>query len=137
VVSVQRLSARAHLDESPQALTHAQAEAATGDESWQQWVDEYNRGDALIIQLDLKIELGGEQSDELERSVGGFFVEVDLHPAKVEHQIAELASGELIAMAERPESVVGGIDPDELGDMHVHVELDNELRDVLSRIAPE
>jgi hypothetical protein len=57
VVCVQRLSARAVLDDSPAALTHAKALADAGDESWEEWVAEYHRGDALIVRLELDPEL--------------------------------------------------------------------------------
>ncbi len=124
--SVQRLSARARLDDSPTALARARAEAAAGDESWERWVREYERGQALTIQLELTIEFAGNHRPPFTTSVGGFFVESDANPPKVEQQIAELASGELVALAEGLGADTQ-LDVEELGLMYVHVELDEDL----------
>lgn len=128
VVSVQRLSARAVLDDSPAALTHAKALAAAGDESWQQWVAEYHRGDALIVRLELSLEIAGGADDVLTASSNGFFVENHPHAPKLEQQIAELASGDLAALAGELARRGHAVDAHELGTMYVHVELDPEIR---------
>jgi hypothetical protein len=95
-VSVQRLLAHARLDDSPTAPAHAKAEAASGDESWARWVEEFQRGDALILRLELTLEI----TDAVVRgSADGLFVENDIHAAKIERQIAELASGDFAALA--------------------------------------
>jgi hypothetical protein len=131
VVSVQRLSARARLDDSPESLAHARAQAAAGDESWEQWVTEYERGDALIVTLELTAELAGGGGD-VSKTIDGLFVERDLHAPKVEQQVAELASDDFVAIAD--ELIARGHDVDryELGEMYVHVELDHEVRRRLS-----
>jgi hypothetical protein len=128
VVSVQRLSVRALLDESPSILAHAEALAAAGDESWEQWVAEYQRGDALIVRMELTLEVTDGTGEVLTASRDGFFVENHVHAPKVEQQIAELASEDLTALA--AEFAKGGHDLDlrELGAMYVHVELAPELR---------
>lgn len=128
MVSVQRLSARAILDDSPAALSHAKALAAAGDESWEQWVAEYQRGDALIVRLELTLELADAQAKTLTARKDGFFVENDLHPPKLEQQIAELASGDLALLAEELAQGGHAFDGQDLGQMYVHVELDPELR---------
>jgi hypothetical protein len=128
MVCVQRLSARARLDDSPAALARAKAQAEAGDESWQQWVAEYERGEALILRLELTLLLGGGAGELITASTHGFFVENHVHTPKVEHQIAELASGEETALA--AELVRRGHDLNlrELGAMYVHVELDPDVR---------
>jgi hypothetical protein len=69
----------------------AEAEAAAGDESWQQWVAEYRRGDALILNLELRLMLtGGETVDAW---MTGVFVENHVDAPRVERQIAELDRG--------------------------------------------
>lgn len=128
MLSVQRLSAHARLDDSPGALAHAKAEAATGDESWQQWVEEYQRGEALILRLELILEVSGREPQVLRSSGGGFFVESDPHAPKVEQQIAELASGDFAVLARELTAHGHHLDVYELGEMYVHVELDEELR---------
>jgi hypothetical protein len=126
VVSVQRLSARAVLDDSPAVLAHAKELAAAGDESWEQWVAEYQRGDALIVRMELTLEVS--DGEVLTASRDGFFVENHVHAPKVEQQIAELASGDLATLAAEFAERGHKLDLDELGSMYVHVELAPELR---------
>jgi hypothetical protein len=128
VVSVQRLSVRALLDESPAILAHAEALAAAGDESWEQWVAEYQRGDALIVRMELTLEVSDDAGEVLTASRDGFFVENHIHAPKVEQQIAELASDDLAALAAEFAERGHDLDLQELGAMYVHVELAPELR---------
>jgi hypothetical protein len=128
VVCVQRLSVRAVLDDSPEALKHAKEWAAEGDESWEQWVVEYQRGDALILRLEFTLELGGGDEDVVSASLEGFFVENHLHAPKLEQQIAELAAGDLGALADELAKRGHPIDMQELSSMYVHVELDPAVR---------
>jgi hypothetical protein len=128
VVSVQRLSVRAMLDESPAILAHAEALAAAGDESWEQWVAEYQRGDALIVRMELTLEVTDGTGEVLTASRDGFFVENHVHAPKVEQQIAELASDDLAALAAEFAERGHDLDLHELGAMYVHVELAPELR---------
>lgn len=128
MVCVQRLSARALIDDSPAALEHARTQAAAGDESWEQWVAEYDRGEALILRLELALELGDGADEVLTASHDGFFVENHPHAPKVEQQIAELAFEDLTALAAEVAERGRDIDVHELGGMYVHVELDPEVR---------
>jgi hypothetical protein len=128
VVAVNRLSARARLDESPAALSHAKARAESGDESWEQWLAEYRAGDALILRLELTLEITGGRNDVLTIARDGFFVENHAHTPKVEQQIAELASGDFAAMAGELAGRGHGVDLHELASMYVHVELDPGVR---------
>lgn len=136
VVSVQRLSVLALLDESPAILAHAQALAADGDESWEQWVAEYQRGDALIVRLELMLEISNGRSEVLTASRDGFFVENNIHAPKVEQQIAELASGDLATLAAEFAQRGHELDLHDLGAMYVHVELAPELRRRVENRAP-
>ncbi len=128
VVSVQRLSVRALLDDSPNALAHAEAQAAAGDESWEQWVAEYKRGEALIVRLELTLEVIDGTGEVLTATRDGFFVENHVHAPKLEQQIAELAADDLTELAEEFAQRGHDLDLRELGAMYVHVELDPELR---------
>jgi hypothetical protein len=127
VVCVQRLSARAVLDDSPAALAHAKAWADSGDESWEQWVAEYHRGDALIVRLELTLEVAGGGDEVITRAKDGFFVENHGNAPKVEQQIAELAAGDLAALADELAERGHQLDLNELGTMYVHVELGPEV----------
>lgn len=128
VVSVQRLSVRALLDDSPNALAHAEAQAAAGDESWEQWVTEYQRGEALIVRLELALEVTDATGEVLTATRDGFFVENHIHAPKLEQQIAELAWDDLTELAEDFAQKGHDLDLQKLGTMYVHVELDSELR---------
>jgi hypothetical protein len=133
VLSVQRLSAYARLDESAAALAQAKAQAAEGDESWEQWVAEYQRGEALILRLDLtmKIDDGSEKVITVTRD--GFFVENHVDAPRVERQIAELASDDFAALSADLARRGHKVGPDELGQLYVHVELDDDVRRRLGR----
>jgi hypothetical protein len=128
VVFVQRLSARAVLDDSPAALASAKSWAEEGDESWEQWVAEYHRGDALILRLELTLEVADDGGEVITASKDGFFVENHAHAPRVEQQIAELAAGDLAALADELAQRGHQVDLNELGSMYVHVELDPEVR---------
>ena len=128
VVSVQRLSARAVLDDSPGTLAHAESQAAAGDESWEQWVAEYHRGEALILRLELTLQVGDGGGERITASTPGFFVENHPHAPKVEQQIAELAAGDLTELASELAERGHTVDLHELAAMYVHVELDTGVR---------
>lgn len=128
MLSVQRLSARALLDDSAAALAHARAEAAAGDESWEQWVLEYERGEALIVRLELTLELAGGGDELISAVRDGFFVENHPHTPNVEQQIAELAANDFTALASALAERGYEIDLHELSAMYVHVELDADVR---------
>ena len=122
------MSVLALLDDSPAALANATAHAAAGDESWAQWVTEYERGDALILRLELALEVADAAGTVFTAARDGFFVENHIHAPKVEQQIAELASGDLVALAVELARRGHDLDRHELGTMYVHVELDSEVR---------
>ena len=128
---MQRLSVRASLDDSPAALANAEAHAAAGDESWEQWVTEYRRGEALIVRLELTVEIDGEGGEVLTASTSGFFVENNAHAPRLEQQIAELAADDLTALASQFAQRGHDLDLHALGSMYVHVELAPE---VLARV---
>ncbi|HTP19473.1 MAG TPA: hypothetical protein VMJ65_07710 [Solirubrobacteraceae bacterium] len=128
MIAVQRLSARARLDESPSALSHARARAESGDESWEQWLAEYGRGDALILRLELTLELGGDENEVLRTSRNGFFVENHVHAPQVEQQVAELAAGDFAVMAGQLAQRGRDLDVHGIGAMYVHVELDPDVQ---------
>jgi hypothetical protein len=123
--------AHARLDECTSALAHARAAAAAGDESWQQWVEEYERGEALILSIDLTLVYSENGRSEVKSTSHGLFVECDLHLPKVEQQVAELAGGDFMQLAEQLAADGYQLDVDELGDMYVHVDIDEPVRRML------
>ena len=125
---MQRLSAYARLDESEAPLSQAKAQAAEGDESWEQWVAEYQRGEALILRLDLTMEVNDGADQVISTTRDGFFVENHVDAPRVERQIAELASGDFAALSADLASRGHEVRADELGELYVHVELDDNVR---------
>jgi len=86
---------------------------------------EYRRGDALILDLELRLELTGGET--VEESIGGVFVENHADAPRVERQIAELASHAFAALGKRLAERGFDVDAPELGAMYVHVELDADI----------
>lgn len=128
MATVQRLSVLVRLDDPADALRRARAEARAGDDSWQQWVDEFERGEALVIRLEVALDLGSEDPPIIEMANRGVFIEKDVHPPKVEHQVAELASKDFCALAAKLQDRGYDLDEDDLAEMYAHVELDPEVR---------
>lgn len=131
MATVQRLWARASPNDGRAALANAEAKGAAGDESWQRWVAEYQKGEALILNLDLRVEL--TRGETVEESISGLFVENHPDAPRVERQIAELASDAFAALGERLIERGHDVDAHELGEMYVHVELDADIRRAPSR----
>jgi hypothetical protein len=131
---VQRVEVMASLDDPRAALEWARREASAGDASWAQWVAEYERGEALILRLEVKLVAAGDRHEVIEVSNPGVFAEMTSHPPQLERQIAEMASKDYGVIAERLRRRGHAIDTFELGEMYVHVELDPALR--ASLLAP-
>ena len=128
MLSVDRLLARARLDDSPAALARAKAQADGGDESWEQWVADYQRGEALIVRLELMMEISDGAPHVISATKEGFFIENHVHAPRVEKQIAELASDDFAALGAELTRRGHEVDQYELGELYVHVELDKDLR---------
>jgi hypothetical protein len=132
VLTIERLLVRAALDDPTAALERALAEASSGDESWQQWVAEYRRGEALIVRLDVTLEVSDSERRTIELSNDRIFIEADVHPPKVERQIADVVSADFPALARELSSLGHDLAADDLCELHVHVELAEDLRAALA-----
>lgn len=129
MITVERLSALARLDEPGDALARARAEANAGDDSWQQWLTEYERGEALIVRVQVTLELC--EGEPLRLTNTGVWIEKALHPPKVEQQIFELIAKDFQELAAQIGERGHSVDRWELGEMYVHVELAEDLRRAL------
>lgn len=129
---IERLEAWASLDDPTQALDRARLEAASGDQSWAEWVAQYELGQALVVQLDVRALVVGSGRDEIETTVRGAFVEKEAHPATLEQQIAEMAKTTLPLVAERLRELGHHVGVFDLCEMYVHVELERGLRESLN-----
>jgi hypothetical protein len=88
---------------------------------------EYRRGDALILRLELTLELAGDGAEVFRSSSDGLFVENHVHAPQVEQQIAELASEDLASLAGQLARSGRDLDLHRIGAMYVHVELDPDV----------
>jgi hypothetical protein len=135
VLTIQRLLARARLDEPAPTLRSAAERAASGDEDWERWLVEYDRGEALIVRLEVMVEAADGDREVVQARNRGVFIEVDVHPPKVERQIAQIATKDFPSFAKELSGRGHSVDVHELSEMYVHVELDGELRRVLVQSA--
>lgn len=136
MMRVERITACARLSDPAELLSYAREAADAGDESWQQWVQEFERGDALVVALELSVELANGATDELHASTRAFFIDCAVPTPHVERQIAEVAYEELVVLVRDQLSERGH--PSDLLDcapMYVHVELDREVHRSLSETA--
>lgn len=130
MITVERLSALARLDEPGDALARARVEADAGDDSWQQWLTEYERGEALIVRVHVTLELC--EGEPLRLTNTGVWIEKALHPPKVEQQIFELIPKDFQELAAQIGQRGHPVDRWELGEMYIHVELAQDLRRALA-----
>lgn len=136
VFRIERLEVRASLDDPRPALDQARARAAAGDASWAQWVADHERGEALIVRLEVSVVAMDHAREVIETGDRGVFVENDVHPARLEQQIAELVREDVPAITAWLNERGQDIDLVELAEMYVHVELDAELRAAASGAHP-
>ena len=134
-LQVERLRVRVTLDDPAPAVTQARDEAGRGDESWQRWVAEYECGEAVIVALEVALEVFDGRPAVIDVASRGVFIETNADLPKVEQQVAELVSKDFPLLAR--ELAVRGhrVDPRELDEMYVHVELDHDLRGALRALA--
>lgn len=132
---VQRLQARVVLDDPAPTLARAMEHADRGDESWARWVSEYWEGKAIIVRLEVSLELSDGEADLIEQANDGVFLETDPQPPKVEQQVAEVVSKDYSALARELDARGHPLARDELHTMYVHVELGDDVRRSLANPA--
>jgi hypothetical protein len=123
-----RLKARVMLDDPGPTLAEAQAAATAGDESWERWVHEYRRGEALIVRLELSLEFSARERHVLGVANPGVFIEKHPDPPRVEQQIAEVVSKDFPLIARDLNARGHQVEEAELSEMYVHVELEEDVR---------
>jgi hypothetical protein len=131
-----QLHARVTLDDPERTLAEAEAAAAEGDESWEQWLAEYHRGEALIVRLEFSVEFSAGERDVVRVANPGVFIEKHPDPPMVEQQIAEVASKDFPFIARDLTARGHPIDEGALSEMYVHVELEDDVRRALEACAP-
>ena len=96
-------------------------------------MSEHERGEALIVRLDVRVVAMDHAREVIETGNRGVFVENDFHPPRLEQQIAELAKEDAPSITARLKELGHDIGFAELAEMYVHVELDPQLRAALRR----
>jgi hypothetical protein len=130
---VRRITARAALDpDVGEELDRVARAARDGDESWARWLQEYRRGDALILELDVTahVERDGHE-EKLECRNPAIWVENDAHPPCVERQVSDLAEKDFGSLARQARQRGMPLSREKLELMHVTVTL---APDVLSSL---
>lgn len=130
-ITIRRIEARANLDDAPeQELEAVRRRIAAGDESWRRWLEEYERGEAMLLMIDLTVTLrDGDREDKLAYANRGLWVEDHVHPPKIEQQVAELAHKDFGVIAADLAARGADAGREDLEEMFVAVELGDDIVD--------
>jgi len=131
--TIQRVTARASLDDPAPELERARLAADDGDSSWQRWLDDFDCGEATIARLEVTVEVerGLSGYDAVEIQNRGLWIELRADPPLVEAQIAELTAKDFGALERMLRERGLYVREERLHEMYVHVELAGDLRAVL------
>jgi hypothetical protein len=139
---IERIVARAWLQDPEEEVDRVRGEVLRGDESWGRWLDELERGDAVVagMQVEVHVRLSDGSSRTAQAENHHLWLEVATHPPMLEAQIQEIAGKDFEALAERlrefGDGDGAGVTAYALSNMYVHVELSSELRTANRRSDP-
>ena len=129
-----RLTALASPDHGELAVREAKRRSRDGDESWGDWLARLQDGKAIIVRLLTRVEFELEaQTDTVEVTNHGVWIDRDVHLPKVEEQVREIAYKDVRPLHDALRSRGVDVAPAELEAMFFHVELSAELVAVLRR----
>src|SRR3954447_15131969 len=127
--SIRAISCCADLDDSEKEIDRAREYAASGDLSWQQWIDEYDNGRAFVLRLEITISFDeGDEVHEISTVNHGVWVEASQQPPVVAGQVHEVASKDFTQLSAELREHGLDVTPAELADMHTGVELSPGLQ---------
>lgn len=130
---VKSVVARARLAEPGSELAQARERAHAGDADWQEWVDEFTRGKATLI--DMRVVVTVEGDNHVEETVAAedhqVWMHLSQHPPHVAALVAELSVKDLALLSSRLRARGYDVSLAELDDMYVTVELSDDLLDAL------
>ena len=130
-----RLSVRAERDRSGVLVAHAQGEAGTGDESWQDYVVRADRGAAATARLVSRAEfLVDGRPDHVEVTNDGVWLERVGHVPQLEEQVREIAYKDVEPL--RSALCRRGLDVGvrDMEDIYFHVELAPDVAGALVEV---
>lgn len=132
---IERVVVRAWLQDPGDEVSRVRREVRRGDESWERWLGELERGEAVLATMRVTVlaRLADGTSCSVEAENHHLWLEVDTHPPLVEAQIQEVSGKDCLALAQQLQERGLEITADELSEMYAHVELDDSLLRALDR----
>jgi hypothetical protein len=126
--SIRAITCRADLDDSAAEIDQAREQAAAGDPSWQQWIDEYDHGRALVVRLEVTISFDeGDKIDEIAVVNRGVWIEASRHPPAVAGQLEEVVSKDFNNLSARLRQQGLQVTASDLSEMYTRVELSADM----------
>jgi hypothetical protein len=130
--SIRSITCRAELDEVGPELEAARERAASGDPSWEQWVREYDAGQALILRLHVTISFdAGGKIGEVGTVNYGIWVEQSPHPPAVAGQLQAVASKDFNHLSGELHERGIEVTANDLAEMQAQVELSDDVMRLL------
>lgn len=131
---VSKVWVEAQLDHEEASLEEARRHAEAGDESWREWVEELERGDALVLKVRTTLEANaGGRTERIDIVNPTVWVENDTHPPVIAEQV-RVAAGKDVGPLVRELAARGiELDPGTLERMFFDVELHDDVRRALRR----
>ena len=133
---IRNLTAQAWLAKPGAELDGARQRAAAGDPDWALWVEEFDRGEAALIDMRVSITIKLDDTSIETVAVENHQVWMHLaeHPPVVAALIADISSTDLDFFADHIHQLGGQITDQELAEMYVEVELGASLLDALQPV---
>jgi hypothetical protein len=130
---VERLEARACWQDPTQEVRRVREALRNGDESWGRWLDELQRGEAVIASLRVSAHVRHPDGsrDIAQAENHDLWLEVRTHPPMVEAQVHEVANKDCAVLAQRLQALGVTVTADDVVEMYMHVELSDDLLEML------
>jgi hypothetical protein len=130
---IREVAARAWLADPGYELDRARQRAGAGDPDWRLWVAEFDRGEAALMDMrvGVTVEFDDGSIEIVEVENHSIWFELLVQPPVLGAVIAEISSKDFEVLARRITERGGSITVSELEDMHVAVEIADDLRAAL------
>ena len=126
---VRQVAARAWLAHPEREVDQARQRADAGDPDWRLWVEEFDRREAALmdIRVSVRVQLDDGSSETVEVDNHSIWLELRVQPPVLAAVIAEICSKDFEVLADRIGQLGGSITVPELEEMHVAVEIADNL----------
>jgi hypothetical protein len=134
-MAIRSVSARAWLAEPGEEVERVRDLADRGDPDWRQWLDEYDRGEAALVDIGVSVafEPADGSLDTVTVENHGVWIELVADPAVLEAVLAEISTKDFDELAKRICDLGHPTTVRELERMQVSVEI---AEDVLASLRP-